>query len=91
MRVRLVVDVDPRERYVIAKYFGDGGRRATRTQVRAFVKGAIKTAVRTQADAFVGRQRTIARKLRDAKHEEGDGKELTMPRENQLNMLDGAK
>lgn len=89
MRVRLSIDVDERDRYVIAKYFGDGVR-ATRLQVRQFTTGAVRSAVRANADALRGRQRSVARRL-----EAADGSdlvdELTPPREHQLNLLDGAK
>lgn len=90
MRCRIVIDVDERERYVIAKYFGDGTR-ATRTQVRAFAAGAVRSAVRAHADAFGGRQRATAARLRTKGAEGEAGAELAMPREYQLNLLDGAK
>ena len=90
MRVRLIIDVDKRDRDVIAKYFGEGTR-ATRTQVREFASGAVRTAVRQHAEAFAGRQRATVKRLKDVGEEGEAGSELAMPREHQLNMLDGAK
>ena len=70
MKVRLAVDVDERQRFVIAKYFKDARNRATREQVRAFVAGALVSAVREQADALRPRQRKTAVRLGAGKPEQ---------------------
>ena len=64
MRVRLTVTVNAADRYVIAKYYGRGAR-ARRSEVRAFVQGALSTSLREQGDALTRRQRGAVRKLRE--------------------------
>lgn len=98
MRVRLSLDVDDRDRYVIAKYYGalrghaTGSRivrtRATRAQVRTFVAGALRSTVREHAEAFRGRQRTIVRRLA-ARPGLATADGLRAPAERQLNLLAG--
>jgi hypothetical protein len=63
MRVRLSVDVGPRARYVIAKYFGGDETRATREQVRRFVLGALESALREQTTTLRRRQQSHASRL----------------------------
>ena len=66
MRVRLTLDVDERERFVIAKYF-DSGSRATRAEVRVFATGALRSAVGERAACLSARQRTTERRLATGK------------------------
>lgn len=93
MKVRLVLDVNAFERYVIARYFRpvainaiptDRTRtRATRKQVRRFVTAALKSAVREQAqDVLDARARTVADRLRLPKGHCTD-EHLTEPKEKQ--------
>lgn len=89
MRVRMTLDVDERDRYVVARYFGKGAVRATRAQVRAFAAGAFRYAVREHADAFHGRQRATVRRLAAGSPERGNA-EIRPPAEKQLNLLAGA-
>jgi len=89
------VDVDDLDRYVIAKYFGSEKPRASRKEVRAFARAALRTALRNHADGLRGRARATATRLGVARVLEADdgGREqpLAEPRERQLNLLDGAK
>jgi len=91
VRVRLSVDLDARDRYVIARYFGPSGpARATRVQARAFVTGAVRSAIREHADAFRGRQRATVKRLAQGLPPELRGAELRAPVEKQLSLLSGA-
>ena len=73
MRVRIVLDVDARMRYVISKYFAPAATeardktrtRATRRQVQTFVKAALCMAVRDREAALRGRARARAARLAD--------------------------
>lgn len=88
MKVRLTVDLNGYERYVIARYFGHGPSRASRQQARAFVQGAVRSAVRERADAMRGRQRATARRLAAGDPEPAE-RPLRDPEEKQLNLLAG--
>ena len=85
------VDVDDRDRYVIAKYYGAAKRRASRREVRAFARGALRTAIRAQAWALTGRARATAARLEQTTGGAAVEPPLAEPRERQLNLLDGAK
>lgn len=89
MKVNLTVDLDERDRYVIAKYFGVPDARAVRRLCRDFVRGAVRTAVREQQGALRGRQRAAAKRLAEG-HPAEHGPELTPPKEKQLSLLNGA-
>jgi len=91
MKVRLTVDLDDRDRYVIAKYFGVTSARATRKQAKEFVQGAVRTAVREQGSALRSRQRSTVKRLETARDEVVAPPELRQPREKQLSLLNGAK
>lgn len=73
MKVRITLDVDEYERFVIARYFGaaaadqkDRARpRATRAQCRRFARAAVRSMVREQAAGLYGRARTTAQRLLD--------------------------
>lgn len=89
MRVRLTVEVDDRDRYVIAKYFGDtDSARATRSQTRGFVAAALRSAVREHGDALRGRQRAVVVRLASGESRTL-GEELREPSEKQLSLLAG--
>lgn len=72
MRVRVTLSVGDYERFVIAKYFSRAARpdtpdrrrrRATRVQVRRFVRAALEKAITDQARDLPTRTRTTARRL----------------------------
>lgn len=69
MRVRLSVDVDDLDRYLIARHFrtAEGGKprtRATRAQVRRFLIVALNTVLGDQAQAARGRAKGVVRRLK---------------------------
>ena len=69
MRVQCVIDVSPLDRYLIARYFHlttqeQMRRRATREQVRRFLRLAMTTVLSDKADAATGRAKSVVRKLR---------------------------
>ena len=89
MKVSLgTIDVDDRDRYVVAKYFAavdDSDRtRATRKQVRAFAKDAFRTHVSEQAGALKRRERNVAARLSEGKPVEHG---LREPAEKQLSLF----
>lgn len=91
MKVRLTLDVDAHQRYVIARYFrpaaasdkrADRTRtRATRTQVKRFVETAVRSAVKEREDELDAKGRTAARRLREPVPVQGEL--LIEPREKQ--------
>ncbi len=91
MKVNLTVELDDRDRYVIAKYFGIPEARAVRRLCREFVRGAVRTAVREHQDALRGRQRASARRLAAGRTDANTGPELRQPKEKQLSLLNGAQ
>lgn len=80
MRVRVTVTVGDRSRYVIAKYFGSRGARATRAQVRAFVESALVSGVRQHGDDLSRRQRAAAARINS---DGGESEPLREPSEKQ--------
>lgn len=95
MKTRITLTLSDYERYVIARYWGvaateakDQKRpRATRNQVRAFAHAAIKAAVKEQADAMRGRQKSTVERLKQGKPEPDNVLELVRPRERQPNLV----
>lgn len=78
MKVRLALDVNAFERFIIAKYFRPAASdpvdktrtRATRKQVKRFVTAALKSAVKEQAqDILDAKGRAVADRLRLPKSE----------------------
>lgn len=71
----MTLDVDERQRFVVAKYFeGASGRsRATRQQVAAFALGAFRTAIRDHGDALRGRAASTAKRLAEGRPADNDG------------------
>lgn len=72
MKVRLTLDVDAADRFVIAKFFATAAAsksidrrrlRATRAQVRWFAQAALRTHVGEQAERLRGKSRAVARRL----------------------------
>lgn len=63
MRTLVSVDTDDLARYVIAKYGQHATARATRAQVRDFVRSALVTNVRRQRDGLTRRQQRVAQRL----------------------------
>ena len=72
MRVRLTLDVNDYQRFVVAKYFQPAGSgadktrlRATRKQIRRFIEAAFRTAVQEQARELPSpRSRAAAERLK---------------------------
>lgn len=89
MRVKITVEVDAADRYVVAAYFRpvatdkkDKVRsRATRAQVRRFVQGALRSAIKEQAGSLHGHTRATARRLREGRT--GEPEALVPPPEQQ--------
>jgi hypothetical protein len=90
MKVNITLELDDRDRYVIAKYFGVADTRAKRRLCRDFIRGALRTAVRENADALRGRQRAAAKRLAEGRPPAKDA-ELAAPRDKQLSLLNGAQ
>lgn len=91
MKVSLgTVELDARDRFTIAKYFGKGSR-CTRKQARAFALGALRTAVREHGEALNGRSRAAFKRLSDGRPLRSAYSELTPPTEKQLSLLTGEK
>lgn len=82
------IDVDDRDRYVIAKYFAaveDSARtRATRKQVRLFARDAFRTHIAEHANALKRRERNVAARLSEGKPVEHG---LREPAEKQLSLF----
>lgn len=91
MKVNLTVELDDRDRYVISKYFGLPKSRAGRAKCREFIRGAVRTAVRENADALRGRQKAAARRLAEGAPPREHAAELNPPKEKQLSLLNGAQ
>jgi hypothetical protein len=72
VKVRITVDVSEHDRLVIAKFFAaaastprDKARtRATRAQVKQFLKSALRTSVKDYATDLRGRSRAAAARLK---------------------------
>ena len=86
MRVVLRLNVDDRERYVIAKALRETGSRATRKQVRYFAEAALRATARRHADALTRRQRAAAE--RAAEDREAPEPVVPEPSEIQLELWD---
>ena len=80
-----MLDVDARDRFVVAKYFGRGTR-ATREMVRAFAAGALHAQVCEHGEALAGRSRSAYQKLANVAPARPG---LAPPREHQLSLLSG--
>lgn len=69
MKVRLTLEVDEFERFVIAKYFAPvtdkKTSRAPRKQVMTFAKGAVRSAVLEHVTILRGRPHATANRLKD--------------------------
>lgn len=95
MKVNLSVDVDDRDRYTIAKYFAlcsevpaDRTRvRATRAQVRRFLKGALRSAIKEQVANLRGREKATAARLAEGPRAVVETEELKPPREKQESLV----
>ena len=93
MRVRLTLEVDDHQRFVIAKFFAPAAAgktdrqrtRATRAQVKRFVLAALRKAVKDQAQELPSRRsRTIAQRLENGSRKRANtGELLPAPREEQ--------
>jgi hypothetical protein len=88
MKVRVTLDADARLRFVVAKYFGSKGR-ATRKQVREFVRGAVASAVREHQEALRPRSRAAAERLATAEGQPKVVEECLRVSEKQLSLLAG--
>lgn len=95
MKVRMVLEVNERQRLVIAKFFGaaaptdsrDAARtRATRKQVKRFVGHALEAAVTDHTQLLRGRARAAAARLALPPGEQPEQLVLPEPREKQLTL-----
>ena len=95
MKVRTLVEVNERQRLVIAKFFGaaapEGSRdavrtRATRKQVKRFVAHAVEVAVAEHTQVLRGRARAAAARLALPAGTEPEQLPLPEPKEKQLNL-----
>jgi len=95
MKVRMLVEVNQRQRLVIAKFFGaaapEGDRdrartRATRKQVKRFVGHAIEQAVLEHTHVLRGRARAAAARLALPPGEQPEQMALPEPAEKQLTL-----
>lgn len=93
MKVRLTLDVDAYQRFVIAKYFrpvpatrADRTRtRATRAQVKRFAEAALRSAVKEREGELDAKGRSAARRLREPALVQGEL--LREPREKQRGLV----
>jgi len=95
MKVRALVEVNERQRLVIAKFFGaaaePGSReavrtRATRKQVKRFVAHAVEAAVAEHTQVLRGRARAAAARLALPAGTEPEQMPLPEPKEKQLSL-----
>ncbi len=89
----MTLEASDLERYVVAKYYGgvSAPSRATRKQVRRFLRAAFIACVREHGDALRGRQRGVADRLALAVDRVPVAKEeLKRPHDHQLSLLAGA-
>ena len=95
MKVRLLLTVDDRDRYVVAKVCDrDPETRrklrtyATRAEVRTFAVGAIRRMLREHAEALRGRERAVERRLAAGEKIERHEPEVPAPDERQSFLFD---
>lgn len=91
MKVCLTLEVDEFTRFVIAKYFAPVSskrrNRATRKQVAAFTRGAIRAAVLEHMTVLRGRPLATAARLRDGAPALEPAEELRRPDEVQRQLF----
>ena len=95
MKVRLTLEVDDHQRFVIAKFFAPAAAgktdrertRATRAQVRRFAIAALRKVVKDQASELRSqRSRAAARRLTDGAQPVPLADAIPSPREEQGNL-----
>ena len=89
MKVRLVLELDDKARYVIAQYFKAVEQvdraRATRSQCKRFAAAAVRSAVREHSEAMTGRVKATIKRLGEASTKEEE--QLVEPKEKQRSLV----